>query len=262
PTGADHHQVQTGALLLQLGTQILRLIQRVQGDNPLPGGRTNRYRPRGQHHLIGRVRGAVGHPYLGARPEAQLLGPHPEVNLIGHFQIVSQVLTEPDRGGVGEQLLGPRRTVVRRGELPAHEPDMAGEAGGAQFCDGTQTGQSGPDDENAIRNRMRRHGSTLLPVKSGSMSGPNPTASEQRGTYLAMWLSLAGVAGAVVVTFVVGPRVGSLVLAAELVLIGLLRAVLPKAPYGISARSRGFDATVLIAAGLAMGAFALTAQNM
>lgn len=77
-----------------------------------------------------------------------------------------------------------------------------------------------------------------------------------------MWLSLSGVAGAVVVTFVVGPRAGSLVLAAELVLIGLVRAVLPRTPYGIAARSRGFDATVLIAAGLAMGAFALTAQNM
>src|SRR5690625_2309645 len=99
---------------------------------------------------------------------------------------------------------------------------MAGEAGGAQFRDGTQTGQSGPDDQNAISNRMRRHDSTLLPVKSAPMSGPNPAASEQRGNHLAMWLSLSGVAGAVVVTFVVGPRAGSLVLAAELVLIGLV----------------------------------------
>lgn len=93
------------------------------------------------------------------------------------------------------------------------------------------------------------------------MNGAKP-AEETSGKHVAMWLSLAGVAAAVAVTCLVGPRAGSLTLAAELVLIGLVRAMLTKAPYGISARSRAFDATVLLAAGLIMGAFALTAQNL
>src|SRR5699024_6974571 len=125
---------------------------------------------------------------------------------------------------------------------------------------GTQARQPGPDDENAIR--MGRHHSTLLPVQSGLMSGPKAGESEPRGHHIAMWLSLCGVVAAVVVTFVVGPRAGSVVIAAGRVLLGLLRSVLRKAPYGISARSRPFDAPLLIGAGLVMGAFALTAQNM
>lgn len=94
------------------------------------------------------------------------------------------------------------------------------------------------------------------------MSRSKPAEPDRRGHHVAMWLSLCGVLAAVVVTFLVGPRAGSVVIAAELMLIGLVRAMLTKAPYGISARSRAFDATLLISAGLIMGAFALTAQNM
>lgn len=94
------------------------------------------------------------------------------------------------------------------------------------------------------------------------MSGTKSAEPELRGRHVAMWLSLCGLAAGVVVTFVVGPRAGSLVIAAELVLIGLVRALLTRAPYGISARSRAVDATLLISAGLLMGAFALTARNI
>lgn len=77
-----------------------------------------------------------------------------------------------------------------------------------------------------------------------------------------MWIALAALVLAVAVTFVVGPRVGSVVLAAELVALGFVRAVSKGAPYGISARSRAFDVSVLMGGGVVILVLALTAQNV
>jgi len=77
-----------------------------------------------------------------------------------------------------------------------------------------------------------------------------------------MWVALAGIVLAVVTTFAFGPRVGGVVLAVELVALGFVRAVARRAPYGIAARSRAFDVTVLMGGGLVLAVLALTAQNM
>ena len=77
-----------------------------------------------------------------------------------------------------------------------------------------------------------------------------------------MWVALAGIVLALLATFILGPRVGGVAFAAELVVLGFVRAVSRRPPYGISARSRAFDVTVLMGGGVLIAVLALTAQNM
>lgn len=77
-----------------------------------------------------------------------------------------------------------------------------------------------------------------------------------------MWVALAGIVLALLATFILGPRVGGVAFAGELVVLGFVRAVSRRPPYGISARSRAFDVTVLMGGGVLIAVLALTAQNM
>lgn len=95
-----------------------------------------------------------------------------------------------------------------------------------------------------------------------SRTTPAPAGTLRRRRRPAMWVALAGIVLAVLATFALGPRVGGVVLAVELVALGFVRAVARRAPYGISARSRAFDVTVLMGGGVVIAVLALTAQNM
>ncbi|WP_084480759.1 DUF3017 domain-containing protein [Ruania albidiflava] len=95
-----------------------------------------------------------------------------------------------------------------------------------------------------------------------SRTTPAPAGTHRRRRRPAMWVALAGIVLALVVTFAFGPRAGGVALAVELVALGFVRAVAQRAPYGISARSRAFDVTVLMGGGVVLAVLALTAQNM
>lgn len=95
-----------------------------------------------------------------------------------------------------------------------------------------------------------------------SRSQPAVDGPVRRPRRPAMWVALAGIALALLVTFILGPRAGGVALAVEMVALGFVRAVAHRAPYGISARSRAFDVTVLMGGGVLMAVLALTAQNM
>lgn len=95
-----------------------------------------------------------------------------------------------------------------------------------------------------------------------SRSQPAADGSLRRRRRPAMWVALAGIVLALLATFILGPRAGGVTLAIELVVLGFVRAVGRRAPYGISARSRAFDVTVLMGGGVLMAVLALTAQNM
>lgn len=95
-----------------------------------------------------------------------------------------------------------------------------------------------------------------------SSSQPAADGPVRRRRRPAMWVALAGIVLALLTTFILGPRAGGVALAIELVALGFVRAVARRAPYGISARSRAFDVTVLMGGGVLMAVLALTAQNM
>lgn len=68
---------------------------------------------------------------------------------------------------------------------------------------------------------------------------------------IVMWLALAAIAATVVVSVVIGVRVGLLLLASVLGTFAIVRAASPApGPYGISIRSRAFDVTLLAAGAL------------
>ncbi|WP_158257138.1 DUF3017 domain-containing protein [Kineococcus xinjiangensis] len=68
---------------------------------------------------------------------------------------------------------------------------------------------------------------------------------------------LVGVVLALVVVVVAGPRAGGLVLAADLLLAGVLRLVLPVRVVGaLAVRSRAFDVVVALALALACAGLA------
>ncbi|MBK5250163.1 MAG: DUF3017 domain-containing protein [Actinomycetales bacterium] len=90
-----------------------------------------------------------------------------------------------------------------------------------------------------------------------------PTQPAPARTHAVMWMALAGVAAALVVAFTWGARPASVLLAVELLVLAFVRAVAPPpGPYGISARSRGFDVAFLFLGGAAMVVLALTADNI
>jgi hypothetical protein len=86
---------------------------------------------------------------------------------------------------------------------------------------------------------------------------PIPT---QPRSHAVMWVALLAMVLIVASSFLIGARAASVMFAAELVVLAIIRAVAPRpGPYGISARSRGFDAAFLLVTGLAMAVFAITA---
>ena len=95
-----------------------------------------------------------------------------------------------------------------------------------------------------------------------SRSQPAADGPVRRSRRPAMWVALAGIVLVLLTTFIFGPRAGGVALAVELVALGFVRAVARRAPYGISARSRAFDVTVLMGGGVLTAVLALTAQNM
>ncbi|UFU03882.1 DUF3017 domain-containing protein [Ruania suaedae] len=81
--------------------------------------------------------------------------------------------------------------------------------------------------------------------------------------YVVMWVALAWIVAAMVVMALVSVRTGCLVLAAELVVLGFVRAVAPQpGPYGITSRSRAFDVALLMLSGAGIAVLALTATGL
>ncbi|WP_165962686.1 DUF3017 domain-containing protein [Occultella glacieicola] len=82
----------------------------------------------------------------------------------------------------------------------------------------------------------------------------------QPRSHAVMWVALLAMVLIVAASFLVGARPASLMFAAELGVLAFVRAVAPRpGPYGISARSRGFDVAFLAVTGLVMATFAITA---
>ncbi len=81
--------------------------------------------------------------------------------------------------------------------------------------------------------------------------------------YVVMWVALAWIVVAMVTMTVVGVRAGILVLAAELLVLGFVRAVSPApGPYGITSRSRAFYVAILMLSGAGIVVLALTATGL
>lgn len=90
---------------------------------------------------------------------------------------------------------------------------------------------------------------------------PTPTTPPRRR--IAMWLALSGVVLAVVLAFVVGARAAALLLAAELLVCALVRAIAgTPGPYGIASRSKAFDVSFLLLGAAVMAVLAITADNV
>ncbi|MCB7136658.1 DUF3017 domain-containing protein [Cellulosimicrobium marinum] len=113
------------------------------------------------------------------------------------------------------------------------------------------------DDEPAGTGADREDGTDTPPAP------PTPRASLAPVHQPAMWLVVAGVVLATVVTLLADARVGCLVLAAVLATAGVFRAVLPgPGPVGITVRSRGLDVFFFLAPAVVIAFLALTAPGV
>ncbi|UFU05631.1 DUF3017 domain-containing protein [Ruania halotolerans] len=93
-----------------------------------------------------------------------------------------------------------------------------------------------------------------------------PTPPAERGhwrRYAVMWFALIWLLAAFAVMLIEGARAGALVLAAELVVLGFVRAVSrAPGPYGITSRSRAFDVTILMLGGGGVAVLAVIASGL
>lgn len=89
------------------------------------------------------------------------------------------------------------------------------------------------------------------------------TSPPDRPRRWALWWALGGVAVVVVLAVLVHPRLGALVLAVHLAVLGAVRLVAPgPGPLGITARSRLFDVVFLWLGAAGIALMAITADNL
>ena len=89
------------------------------------------------------------------------------------------------------------------------------------------------------------------------------TSAPERPSPWAMWWALGGMVIVLVLMVVAGARVGGIILAIHLTLLGIVRLVAPSpGPFGIAARSRLFDIGFYWLGAFGIALMSLTADNL